>query len=309
MYYRPRKPLALLAAIAVTLGLASSPVIAEAEPQTAPQIATNTVTRQIELAAADTILLAVTTPATTTLAPAKPAPSVPQPPKKAKPKPPPAKPTTYTVKSGDTLSGIAKANNQSLTELLSRNSRYWHDPDLIHPGQKVRLTGKTKKLPSWVLALPSPKPTEKASPSRQSATSKSHSSNSRAQTHSTTRQSTAGSSRGARAVSFALAQVGKPYVWGGEGPDSFDCSGLTQAAWRYAGVSIPRTVTPQWRAGQEVKWSQMRPGDLLIINNGHHVAMYIGGGKQVEAANPRQGIGVHRLGWSGDIIAVVRPIA
>jgi cell wall-associated NlpC family hydrolase len=209
----------------------------------------------------------------------------------------------YTVKKGDTLTDIAKANHQSLAELLSRNPRFWHNPDTIKPGQKVRLSGPTKKVPAKATAHPSSKPTKHTSTRAKTRTSKpTH--------HSTTRHtnqnSISGSGRGATAVRFALAQVGKPYVYGAEGPNAYDCSGLTQAAWRYAGVSIPRTASTQWRAGQAVSRSHMRPGDLLIINGGSHVAMYIGNGQQVEASNPRQGIGVHRLGWSGSITAVVR---
>ncbi|GEM_PF-7055275 len=310
MYYRPRKTLITLIAVAVSftgLGLAPRPEVAQAAETRYAQVTTRWADEPIDVAA--TVEPATTvTPKTTSVEPTTTPPATPA--TTPAPKPKPQKPEMYKVKSGDSLSTIAKANGQSLTELLSRNPQFWKHPDLIHPGQQVRLTGETKKVPDKVLAPPSPKDSTHSSAVKQT-TKKARTTTHAKKTHTTAskRKSTAGSSRGATAVSFALAQVGKPYVWGGEGPDSYDCSGLTQAAWRYAGVSIPRTVTPQWRAGQSIPWDQMKPGDLLIINDGHHVAMYVGNGQQVEAANPRQGIGVHRLGWSGKIIAVVRPIA
>lgn len=311
MYYRPRKTLVTLIAVALSvtgLGLAPRPEVAQATEARYAQVTTRWADEPIDMTApaAPSVEPATTvTPTTTSVEPTTPPPAT-APIVIVEVEPTPA-PVVYTVKRGDTLTAIAKANNQSLAELLSRNPQFWKNPSLIQPGQQVRLTGATHRVPDKVLAPPSPKTSKHSSVSKNTTSKKA-----RTTAHTTTaskRKSTAGSNRGAAAVSFALAQVGKPYVWGGEGPNSYDCSGLTQAAWRYAGVSIPRTVGPQWRAGQSIPWDQMKPGDLLISNDGHHVAMYVGNGQQVEAANPRQGIGVHRLGWSGKIIAVVRPIA
>ena len=90
--------------------------------------------------------------------------------------------------------------------------------------------------------------------------------------------------RAAIAVSAALAQVGKPYQWGGAGPDSFDCSGLTMYAWAQAGVSLPHSSAAQYAATPRVSTSDLQPGDLLFAGSPiHHVAMYIGGGQMVEA--------------------------
>jgi cell wall-associated NlpC family hydrolase len=82
-------------------------------------------------------------------------------------------------------------------------------------------------------------------------------------------------------VSFAYAQLGKAYTWGGTGPDSYDCSGLAYAAYRSAGVSIPRT--PPY--GNTIPMSQIQPGDVLWTS--WHVGIYIGGGRTIEATNPR----------------------
>lgn len=82
-------------------------------------------------------------------------------------------------------------------------------------------------------------------------------------------------------VAFAYAQLGKPYAWGGTGPNSYDCSGLAYAAYASAGVSIPRT--PPY--GNTIPMSQIQPGDLLWTS--WHVGIYIGGGRTIEATNPR----------------------
>ncbi|MEU6674780.1 transglycosylase family protein [Streptomyces sp. NPDC046925] len=114
----------------------------------------------------------------------------------------------------------------------------------------------------------------------------------------------------AKAVAFALAQRGKPYIYGATGPNAYDCSGLVQAAWRAAGISIPRTSQAQLAGLTRVSPSQVRPGDLVIYRGGGHVALYIGGGKIVEASKPGTPVRVApwRTGWyASAFTAVVRP--
>ncbi|MFF2720592.1 NlpC/P60 family protein [Streptomyces sp. NPDC058011] len=94
-------------------------------------------------------------------------------------------------------------------------------------------------------------------------------------------------SRAARAVAFAHGAIGKPYVWGATGPNAFDCSGLTQAAWQAAGVSLPRTTYTQINAGRRVSRSELAPGDLVFFYSGiSHVGLYIGGGQMIHAPRP-----------------------
>ncbi|MFF0183534.1 transglycosylase family protein [Streptomyces sp. NPDC005244] len=112
----------------------------------------------------------------------------------------------------------------------------------------------------------------------------------------------------AKAVAFALAQVGKPYIYGATGPNAYDCSGLTQAAWRAAGVSIPRTSQAQWAGLTRV--STPRVGDIVVYKGADHVGLYIGGGKIVEAPRPGAPIRVAswRSGWyATHFVGVVRP--
>jgi cell wall-associated NlpC family hydrolase len=112
--------------------------------------------------------------------------------------------------------------------------------------------------------------------------------------------------RAARAVAFALGQRGKPYRWGAEGPHAFDCSGLTWAAWRAAGVTIPRTAAGQLASLPRVR-GRLQPGDLLIYRTHgptrRHVAMAVGRGRMVEALG--RGIPVRstslRRGWLGAV--------
>lgn len=92
--------------------------------------------------------------------------------------------------------------------------------------------------------------------------------------------------RAATAVRAALGQRGVPYVWGGTTPDGFDCSGLTQWAYRQAGLELPRLAQDQDTAGFAVSQAQLQPGDLAVWSG--HVAMYIGNGQMVEAGNPVQ---------------------
>ncbi|MFD0632496.1 NlpC/P60 family protein [Catenulispora yoronensis] len=95
------------------------------------------------------------------------------------------------------------------------------------------------------------------------------------------------SSRARTAIAAAYADLGKPYVFGAEGPDAFDCSGLIQRVWRQAGVELPRTSSEQAEAGQRVPLSDIQPGDLVIYYSGrNHIGMYVGDGKIIHAPHP-----------------------
>ena len=95
------------------------------------------------------------------------------------------------------------------------------------------------------------------------------------------------SGRGAIALNYALAQLGDPYVWGADGPDSFDCSGLTMAAWKRAGVSLSHSSRAQTGEGRSVSRSQLQPGDLVFFYSPvSHVGLYYGDGKIVHASRP-----------------------
>ncbi|MGQ4380853.1 NlpC/P60 family protein [Streptomyces sp. SAS_267] len=114
---------------------------------------------------------------------------------------------------------------------------------------------------------------------------------------------------GRKAIAFATRQLGKPYVWGAEGPDSYDCSGLTSQAWLAAGHPIPRTSEEQWRRLKHVPVEDMRPGDLIIyFADASHVALYIGDGEIIQAPRPGRWVYVSPAA-SMEILGVVRPDA
>jgi len=108
------------------------------------------------------------------------------------------------------------------------------------------------------------------------------------------------------AVTYAMAQVGKPYAHGGTGPASFDCSGLTYRAWALAGVRIPRTSEQQWRQLPRVSVSRLRPGDVVVyFRQATHVALYMGGGKVIQATHPGSDVQIAPLD-SDPILGAVR---
>jgi cell wall-associated NlpC family hydrolase len=86
-------------------------------------------------------------------------------------------------------------------------------------------------------------------------------------------------------VRTACAQIGKPYVWAANGPDAFDCSGLTQYAWQAVGVSLSHFTGAQWNEGTPVSRAAAQPGDLVFFfGDLHHMGMYVGNGLMVHAA-------------------------
>lgn len=118
------------------------------------------------------------------------------------------------------------------------------------------------------------------------------------------------SSQAGQAVQFAYAQLGKAYVWGATGPDTYDCSGLVQAAWAAAGVSIPRTTYDQWAGLPHIPMSDLQPGDLILYNGESHVSIYVGNGYIIDA--PHTGAVVERIpeaaSWyAGGADGAVRP--
>ncbi|WP_425830453.1 NlpC/P60 family protein [Streptomyces fractus] len=116
--------------------------------------------------------------------------------------------------------------------------------------------------------------------------------------------------KAAQALAFAKSQEGKPYVWGATGPDSYDCSGLTQAAWKSAGISLPRTTWDQVEVGKTVPLSDIQPGDLVFFYDDiSHVGMYMGDGMMVHAPKPGAVVREESIYYDGTsaIHSVVRP--
>ncbi|MFF5875757.1 NlpC/P60 family protein [Streptomyces californicus] len=110
-----------------------------------------------------------------------------------------------------------------------------------------------------------------------------------------------------KVLAFARAQIGKPYVWGASGPASYDCSGLTQAAWREAGVTLPRTTWDQVEFGTRVATSDLKPGDLVFFYDDiSHVGIYKGEGMMIHAPKPGANVREESI-YSMPIYGSVRP--
>lgn len=104
------------------------------------------------------------------------------------------------------------------------------------------------------------------------------------------------SGRAGVAVRYAYGAIGKPYVWGGSGPNGYDCSGLTSAAWRAAGKSLPHNARMQWGAVAHIGRGELSPGDLVFYRGLGHVALYVGDGQVIDA--PSAGRNVLKRGMN-----------
>ncbi|MFJ9022666.1 NlpC/P60 family protein [Streptomyces sp. NPDC102259] len=129
-------------------------------------------------------------------------------------------------------------------------------------------------------------------------------------TSASTSEDSAYATKAEKALAFARAQIGKPYVWGATGPDSYDCSGLTQATWKAAGVILPRTTYDQVNAGTTVSLADARPGDLVFFyDDVSHVGVYVGNGTMIHAPKPGAYVREESVFYDGEsgIHSVVRP--
>jgi cell wall-associated NlpC family hydrolase len=119
---------------------------------------------------------------------------------------------------------------------------------------------------------------------------------------------TAPSAKAAEAIYWAEKQLGKPYVWAADGPDTFDCSGLMLFAYDRAGVHLTHYSGDQINQGQHVSRSNLKPGDLVFFGSPiHHVGMYVGGGNFVEAPYTGTDVRITRLSSRGDYAGACRP--
>jgi cell wall-associated NlpC family hydrolase len=117
---------------------------------------------------------------------------------------------------------------------------------------------------------------------------------------------------GQTAAEWSCTQIGKPYVWNTEGPNTYDCSGLTKAAWKFAtGKSLTHYTGSQWKEGSKVSRANARPGDLVFFGSGlSHVGVYVGNGLMVHAPNSTDVVRMAKIDSMGMSIAgFVRPFS
>lgn len=167
---------------------------------------------------------------------------------------------SVVLRHGDTLWSLARRHGTTVAALQRTN--HLGRSTLIYAGHRLRLPAKS--------TTPHPEETDAAVGGTRDADA----------------SSTRAAERGRAAVAFAQSLLGTPYLWGGTGRGGYDCSGLVQAAWRSAGVRLPRTTYTQIHAGTQVRRAELRPGDLVFTHRLGHVQLYAGGGRILEATRP-----------------------
>ncbi len=151
---------------------------------------------------------------------------------------------------------------------------------------RLRATG-TANASTWTALQAGGKAKHKAPAKKKRAAKKA--------THKKTTRSTS-ATKSAKALAFAKKQIGDRYRYGGTGPNAWDCSGLTQGAWKAAGVKLPRTSQTQYRVGKKVSKSNLKPGDLVFFYSGiRHVAIYAGHGNVIHASRPGKPVGTLKM--------------
>ncbi|MDQ6838756.1 MAG: LysM peptidoglycan-binding domain-containing protein [Actinomycetota bacterium] len=203
---------------------------------------------------------------------------------------------TYTVRAGDALGAIAAKFNTWTASLVAAN--HLASANAIAVGQVLQVGGQGANAPkpapapaatpvARVAATPAPARAVAPAPARAAV-------------------SAPAASGAAAAVQTALAQVGTPYVYGGASPGGFDCSGLIMYAWAHAGVQLPHYSGAQYGAMAHISMRDLQPGDVVFFADpGEHEAMYIGGGKIVEA--PHTGADVRVVPLYSQYVLAGRP--
>lgn len=181
----------------------------------------------------------------------------------------PRKPATVTkvvLGPGDTLSALAERHGTTVKKLQRLNGL--GTSTLINAGDTLRIRPAQSTATDPEIVARSHPPV-RSEPDQPSTSGK--------------RRLPETSGRAAKAVAYARAQLGKPYIWGGTGPHGFDCSGLVMRAWKNAGVDLPRTTWQQIRSGEATTRARLVAGDLVLGYGGGHVQLYIGNGKVIHA--------------------------
>lgn len=197
----------------------------------------------------------------------------------------------YTVQRGDWLSKIAPRYGMSWQQLYRDNhERVGANPDLIYPGTVLNVRrGRQADTGSAV-------------------------------SHTAESVSLPQTTSGAVAVAYARSKIGSHYRWGATGPHEFDCSGLVYAAYRTAGVRLPRTANQMWQQLPHVSLAHLRVGDIIAFgyrsSYADHVGLYAGHGLVIDTSShrPGGGVGIQSLksrtgGGAWHVLGAVRPVA
>jgi cell wall-associated NlpC family hydrolase len=177
-----------------------------------------------------------------------------------------------------TFTELSNSRSQEMTALLASAQRLQRNQE--------EARGTLQTVTTTTVTLKKQKATVEKAIAKQKALLPKTSSSSRSADHPSSNGSRSGSSTAGsagKAVNYATAQLGKPYIFGGTGPTGYDCSGLTMTAWRAAGVNLPRVVPDQYNAIRHVAKSDLQSGDLVFFDSLGHEGIYVGGGRFIHA--------------------------
>jgi cell wall-associated NlpC family hydrolase len=199
--------------------------------------------------------------------------------------------TEYVVQPGDYLEKIAREHSVDWPSIYEINPEIVN-PDTIYPFKNIKIPHQnvtlTREIPATsTLKVPATQPVAAKSAAQRLESKK-------ARPARTAPVSRPAAVSGRLGLGNALSFVGYPYVWGGNTPAGFDCSGFTQYIAAQQGISLPRTVMAQYGATHRISQAELRPGDLVFFN-AHHVGMYIGNGQIIHAATPALGVRIDSL--------------
>jgi cell wall-associated NlpC family hydrolase len=203
-----------------------------------------------------------------------------------------------------TFMHLASNRGQELTAFLASTQRLQRDLAAVQSTvQDISQKAATLKAQKESLDKQIAKQQKLAREAGESSTS----SNSGGKVGGTYNGPASGSARAA--LNYAYAQLGKPYVYGGTGPNGYDCSGLTMMSWRAAGVSLPRVVPDQYNATRRVAQSDIQPGDLIFFSGLGHVGMIVDSGHFIHAPRTGENVMVSPIAgyWQGQIVGFGRP--
>ncbi|GLY77097.1 hypothetical protein Airi01_053640 [Actinoallomurus iriomotensis] len=202
-----------------------------------------------------------------------------------------------------TFAELSRNQNQAMTALLASAQRLQRGQEEARSTlQSITTTATALKKKKAVV--------EKAIAKQKALLAKTNSSSGSTSGGSSGGATASASGQAGKAVNYAKAQLGKPYVFGGTGPNGYDCSGLTMMAWRAAGVSLPRVVPDQYNAIRHVAKSNLQPGDLVFFDSLGHEGIYVGGGRFIHA--PHTGTDVQYASmsnsyWVSHFVGAGRP--
>ncbi|WP_163654823.1 LysM peptidoglycan-binding domain-containing protein [Listeria sp. PSOL-1] len=213
--------------------------------------------------------------------------------------------SSYTVKSGDSLSKIANIFGISVSNLKALNNL---SSNALQVGQVLKVKGQATNPAQNMNNTNNNSTTSNTNNAKPDKPAQNTNNNNSSSTNNNS--SSASSSSYAALLAEAQKHLGKSYSWGANGPSSFDCSGYTKYVFAAIGISLPRTSGGQYASSTSISESQAKPGDLVFFNYGRgisHVGIYVGGGQMINAQdNGVKYDNIHGSGWGQFLVGFGR---